>query len=432
MENMRVFVKSYGCSTNQADGETLAGCLAKAGHELASTVTSADVVVYNTCAVKGPTENRIIELLKRIPRSKKLIIAGCLPSIDLERLSAEVQFDGVVGPAAGMRIVDVVDRVLKGEKVIEGGPTHSELPELGLPRCSSSSVVSIVPISYGCLGSCAYCCVVFARGHLRSHSVEEIIQRVKGDLGAGFREFWLTSQDLACYGRDKQTNLANLLKALCVIDGDFRIRAGMMTPDMTMGILEDLLSAFEDDRIFKFVHLPVQSGDDKVLRLMRRHYSVSDFRSVVDAFRTRFHEVTLATDVICGFPGENETNFDRTLRLIEEVKPDITNVSKFFARPKTPAAAMTNSFIPLSEVKRRSASASALAKRIAFEKNQKWKDWSGTILVDEVGKVPGSWVGRNYAYKPITIKEGDNLFGKSLRVHVEEVFPTYLAGRLIR
>src|SRR4030042_446488 len=153
MNQIRVFVKSFGCSTNLADGEVLAGCLAEAGHQLAKSPSEADIIIYNTCAVKGPTENRMIE-------------------ISLE-----------------------------------------SLPALDLPRIRVNRVISIVPINYGCLGSCAYCCVTFARGKLRSYPLEEIVERVKNDLKTGIREFWLTSQDTACYGDDKRTSLAELLDA---------------------------------------------------------------------------------------------------------------------------------------------------------------------------------------------------------------------------
>lgn len=428
-KNMRVFIRSFGCSTNMADGEVLAGCLARAGYELVRSVSSADVVIYNTCAVKGPTENRMIEALKQVSKSKKLIVAGCLSSINPERLRREVKFDGVAGPAAGQSIVGLVGRVLKGEKTRELESVPHDLPELTLPRVPGNPVVSIIPVSYGCLGSCAYCCVVFARGHSRSYGVMDIVRRAKEDFSLGFRELWLTSQDVACYGRDKGTNLVELLKALCAVDGDFRVRVGMMTPNMTMDMLEDLLEAFEDEHIFKFVHLPVQSGDDNVLKSMRRFYSVEEFRKVVDAFRRRFPTLTLATDVICGFPGENDAAFNKTLQLIEQVKPDIVNVSKFFARPKTPAAEMSAHFVPVADIKKRSTAAAALAKKIAFENNQRWVGWKGCVLVDEKGKVPGSWVGRNFAYKPVTIKAAENMMGKNLAVSVEKAFPTYLEGR---
>jgi threonylcarbamoyladenosine tRNA methylthiotransferase CDKAL1 len=429
---MRVLVKSFGCSTNLADGAVLEGCLAQAGYELAGSIASADVIVLNTCAVKGPTENRMIEISKRVPRKKKLIVTGCLPLVNFERLQKEVPFSGVVGPAAGERIVEIVKRVSTGETVIALEKAADGLPNLSLPRVQSSSVTSIVPINYGCLGSCAYCCVVFARGRLRSYDVVDIVERVREDLDSGLREFWITSQDTACYGRDKRTDLAALLQALCGIDGNFRVRVGMMTPNNVLDILEELVQAFQDERIFKFIHLPVQSGDDDVLKRMRRFYCVNDFKRVVEAFRASFPDITLATDVICGFPGETEEAFQGTLRLMEEVRPDVVNVSKFFARPKTAAAKMQKDAVPWSEIKRRSIMASALAKKLSLENNRRLVGWTGEILIDEVGKVPGSWVGRNFAYKPVAVKTTSKLIGKFVPVEIMKAFPTYLLSTIIQ
>ena len=428
---MRVFVESFGCSTNLADGEVLAGCLAGAGYTLVDSVAAADLVVYNTCAVKGPTENRIVEILKMIPANKKLVVAGCLPLINFERLCREVRFDGVVGPAAGDGIVEVVKRVLNGGRIVALEGAVEAKPSLNLPRKRLNPVIGIVPINYGCLGSCAYCCVVFARGRLRSYDIQEIVERVEKDLATGIREFWVTSQDTACYGRDIGTNLAELLDAICDVEGDFRIRVGMMTPNMVLDILDDLIKAFKSEKIFKFIHLPVQSGDDRILERMRRFYSVSDFKKMVDAFRASFPDITLAIDVICGFPSEDEEAFGKTLQLIEEVKPDIVNVSKFFARPKTVATEMREDFVPFPEINRRTGVASHLAKEVAFERNQRWVSWTGGIFVDEVGKVSGSWVGRNFAYKPIAIRGEGNFLGKTLRVNVVRAFSTYLEGVVI-
>jgi MiaB-like tRNA modifying enzyme len=373
----------------------------------------------------------MIELLKRVPKNKKLVVAGCLPLINFERLSAEVRFDGTVGPAAGETIVDVLDRVLKGERVIALRVDMRCKPELGLPRVRLSPVVGIIPINYGCLGSCAYCCVVFARGSLRSYGASDVVERLKEDLAGGLQEFWLTSQDTACYGRDIGADLAELLNTLCSVEGEFKVRVGMMTPNAAVDILKDLIGAFRDERVFKFIHMPVQSGDDEVLRQMRRFHSVDDFKRVVNCFRGSFPEMTLATDVICGFPGESEEAFERTLRLIEEVKPDVVNVSKFFPRPGTSAARMQKDFVPLPEIKRRSTRAGALVRRAAFERNRRWVGWSGEVLFDEVGKVSGSWIGRNFAYKPVVVKSAERLLGKIRCVKVVRAFPTYLEGKIV-
>ena len=430
MNTFRILVKSYGCSANQADGETLAGCLQHAGFTLAENPQSADVIVYNCCAVKGPTENRMIAIVKRAPRGKKVVVAGCLPVISFNRLNRETRFEGVVGPAFGSGIVDVVRRVCLGEKVVALQNALTSKPGLCLPRIRSNPVVSVVPVNYGCLGSCAYCCVLFARGRLRSYGIAEVTERFKADLSAGTREFWITSQDVACYGRDVGVTLAELLKAVCGLQGDFRVRVGMMTLNNVADILDRLVEAFRNEKVFKFLHLPVQSGDDEVLSRMRRFYTVQQFKEIVETFRAAFPDITMATDVIVGFPGENKEAFEHTLRLISEVKPDIVNVSKFFARPGTAAATISKGVIEQAEIKRRSTEMARLAKQVSLKRNQRWVGWTGEILVDEKGKVSGSCVGRNFAYKPVVVKSISNLLGKTLRVKIVEAFQTHLASEI--
>jgi MiaB-like tRNA modifying enzyme len=428
---MRVFIKSYGCSTNLADGEVLAGCLREAGFKLADSASDANLLIFNCCAVKGPTENRMIETLKRVPPEKKLVVAGCLPLISFERLRREVRFDGVVGPAAGRQIVDVVSRVSEGCKVVELEGSLSAKPDFCLPRLRSNPVVSVVPVNYGCLGSCAYCCVVFARGHLRSYSISQVVDRVRKDLAAGAREFWITSQDAACYGRDIGANLATLLKALGDVEGDFRVRVGMMTPNLVIDILDELIDAFANGRVFKFLHLPVQSGDDTVLKRMRRFYGVEDFKQIVKAFRHAFPDVTLATDVICGFPGENREAFEKTIALVNDIKPDIVNISKFFGRPRTAAAEMRDGLVEKAEIKRRSAEMARLTKRISLQRNQRWNGWIGEVLVDEKGKKPDSWIGRNFAYKPVVVRSSKNLLGEILQAKVVKAFQSHLEAETV-
>jgi MiaB/RimO family radical SAM methylthiotransferase len=273
--------------------------------------------------------------------------------------------------------------------------------------------------------------VVFARGHLRSYTVHEIVDRVRKDLSRGLREFWVTSQDIACYGKDQGTSLAELLDALSAIGGDFKIRVGMMTPNVALSILEDLIEAYRSEHVFKFIHLPMQSGDDQTLKRMRRFYSVDDFKRIVRAFRARFPEITLSTDIICGFPSESEEAFEKSLALIREVKPDVVNVSKFFVRPRTLAAAMEKESVPLTEIKRRSRLMADSAREVSLERNRRWLAWAGEILVDEVGKIRGSWVGRNFAYKPIVVKSPDNLLGRTLRVEVTAAFQTHLEAEVV-
>jgi MiaB-like tRNA modifying enzyme len=432
-QDKKVYLQSFGCSSNFAEGELMTGCLAHAGYRIAETADAADVLVYNTCAVKTPTENRMIEILKkaRAAGGKQLVITGCLPLVNYDRVKDEVDFDALLGPAAGDAIVDTVRRVLRKERVVQLDRNLSGKPSLDLPRVPRNPVVSIVPISQGCLGSCSYCCVVLARGRLRSHTPSEIVRRIKLDLDVGAKEIWLTAQDTACYGKDIGVNLAALLSQTCGIKSDFLVRVGMMTPNFALDMMPELVDAFKNHHVFKFLHLPVQSGDEEVLRHMNRFYSVDDFERVVETFRKVIPDLTLATDVIVGFPGESAEAFDHTMQLIADVKPDVVNISKFFPRPRTPAEKMMRR-IAQGETVERSKKMTELTRRITAEKNRAWIGWKGRILVDEIGKQLESFIGRNLAYKPIVVRSSDrSLLGKFISVHVKRTFRTYLEAEII-
>ena len=421
----RVYIKSFGCPTNIADGEVISGCLLKAGYDVVGKPREADVLIYNTCAVKSPTENRMFHILRRVPKDKRLIVTGCLPLINFERLKTEIEFDGVLGPAPGSRIIEAIRMIYQGKKVVV--LKNDSKPSLSLPKIPVNEVVGIIPINYGCLGSCSYCCVLFARGRLRSYKTDEIVGRVKQDLVSGAKEIWLTSQDTACYGRDIETNLVELLGQVCKLERRFFIRVGMMTANHALEILGGLVQAYKDEKVFKFLHLPVQSGDDDVLGHMNRFYSVEDFKRIIQCFRKEIPEITIATDVICGLPGENQEAFKRTTELIEEVQPDVVNISKFFPRPHTPAKEMKQ--LAFGEVKERSKMMAELSRRISLDRNKAWRDWEGIILIDERGR-GASWIGRNLAYKPVVVRSDEFLLGKFLNVRVTGVFPTYLEAEM--
>lgn len=428
---MRIYVQAFGCSSSLADGEVLSGCLAAHGYDLVTSLPEADLVVYNTCAVKGPTENRMISLLKRVPPNTKLVVTGCLPLINEARLRREVRFDGLVGPACGDGIVEVVDQVAQGGPVEQLADSAQTMPALDLPRVRVNPLVGVIPISYGCVGACAYCCVRFARGTLRSYAIPAIVDKVKQDLAGKVREFWLTAQDTAAYGLDRGSDLATLLQRVCAVKGDFLVRVGMMTPSSVLGTLDDLIAAFVHEKVFKFLHLPLQSGDDDVLHEMTRCYSVDDFIMIVERLRKAFPRLTLATDVIVGFPGETEAAFRHTLEVVRVVRPDIVNISKFFPRPGTVAADLTPR-VPRSVVNQRSARLARSTRQIALTRNREWQGWHGETLIDELG-TPGSVVGRNFAYKPIAVREGDvaDLLGRSVVVKVVDAFQSHLLGAVL-
>ena len=422
----KIFVKSYGCASNLVDGEVIRGCLIKEGFSLTREQKEASLLIFNTCAVKTQTENKIINTLKKVPKDKKLIISGCLPLINPERLNKEVKWHGLLGPSPGLEIVEVVEKVIKGEtsSLLKSNPK----PPLSLPRLHTSKTIMTIPICYGCINNCTYCCVHLARGHLRSYTIDDISELVRETVKEGFREIWLTGQDLACYGNDIDTNLVELLKNIVKIKDKFLIRLGMMNPSSLRPILPELVNIFKNRKLFKFLHLPIQSGDSKVLKDMNRLYNPADVKEIVYTFRENLEVFTIATDIIYGFPTESDTAFRNTLNLLSEMRPDIINISRFFPRPKTPL--YNTQSLPLPAINNRSQLLSKLATMITAARNREWLNWEGEVLVDESGFSPNSFIARNFAYKPITIKTGKNLLGKFVKIRVTAHHSTYLEGEL--
>jgi MiaB/RimO family radical SAM methylthiotransferase len=246
---------------------------------------------------------------------------------------------------------------------------------------------------------------------------------VRGAVLNGYREILLTSQDTASYGMDKGSSLPELLKKITSIEGKFRIRVGMMNPATTKRILPELLDAFESDKIYKFLHLPVQSGNDDVLARMRRGYTVDEFLRIVEAFKQRFEDLYLATDIIVGFPGEGREEFEDTCELIEEVKPDKVNLTRFSPMPNTDAARMKQ--VEGREVKMRSRLLSDICRRIGYERNLRYVGRVEEGLVVEEG-LKGGYIVRLPNYKPAILTKAD--LGEFLQVRITGARPTYLLG----
>ncbi len=424
-----VYVENYGCAANKADFEIMLAHILDSGYKISKRLDEADIILVNTCGVKRPTEDRIIWRLRLFSKlNKPLIVSGCLPKINLASiLKAAPNVSAILDPYS----VDKISVALKSAENGERGRIFfSDKPtvKLNQPKIRLNRVIEIIPISEGCLGACSFCCVRFARGRLFSYPASLITDKLRKAVLEGVKEVWLTSQDNGAYGLDIKSNLVELLKECCRVDGKFFIRVGMMNPNHVLKMLPNIISAYRNERIFKFLHLPVQSGDDKVLKMMNRQYTVKDFKTIIESFRNEIPEITIATDVICGFPEESRKAFERTLKLIEDVKPDVVNISKFFLRPGTPAERMKQ--IDTKEVGLRSRMMTKLANRISFERNERWLGWEGEILIDEKG-FGDSWIGRNYTYKPIVIKSRENLFGKFVNVRVIKAHTNYLEAKII-
>ncbi|MBD3309760.1 tRNA (N(6)-L-threonylcarbamoyladenosine(37)-C(2))-methylthiotransferase [Candidatus Woesearchaeota archaeon] len=410
----KIYIKTFGCSLNRSDSEVMAGILKKAGFEIVNKAEDANLVIINSCTVKGPTEKRFFRYLESI--SKPVVIAGCISATDPEKLEGY----SMISPDQLTNIQQVVEETLNSHPVALVAKEKNK--RLGLPVLRKNSLIAIIPIAAGCLGEpCAYCKVKAARGHLVSYPREQILEEVRKAAAEGAKEVWLTAQDSGCWGKNINDSLPKLLEDVCQVKGDFRVRLGMANPDQVKGMITPLIHAFRNSKMFRFLHIPVQSGNDEILQKMRRRYTVEDFRQIVRDFRAHVPGLTIATDIICGFPGETREQFRDSLRLIDETKPDVLNRSRFWPRPKTEAAAMPDQVHP-KETKERSRELSSIFEWIAFERNKLWERWEGYIIIDEKGKKEDgrqSWQGRNYAYKPVVVFSDRDLLWKKIKVKVK-------------
>lgn len=411
-----VYVKSYGCSANTADAEIAKGALQEDGYTLVDTPEEADLNIIVTCVVKTPTEQKVSREIRELEASgKPLIVAGCMPKSMNAKVLELVPTASLVGPDDIERMPEAAQNTLNGNKVvfIEGDPTDRTC----LPRVRSNSLVHIAPISTGCLGNCSYCIVKFARGHLYSFPVESIVTDIRQAVDDGCKEIWITAEDTSTYN-DNDVRLPELLDRITAIDGDFRVRVGMTTPNSLDEVMPGLLESLKNEKMYHFIHIPIQAGNDNILNRMRRKYTVQQFKDVVEKLRAVYPDIGLSTDIICGFPGETEEQFQDSLDLITWLRPDVLNINRFWERPGTDAAEMPGR-LHGRDTKERSRRMTTLWKELAVDVGNKWLGWEGEILLSEDGK-NDTKVGRNYVYKSIAVKT-DKSLGSFVKVKVKKV-----------
>ena len=423
---VRVHVETYGCTRNRADAEMMEAILVSAGYELAETPNEADYVVVNTCAVKDPTEKHMRARIKElIDSGKSVIVTGCLPHVNPEAIDPRVS--GILGVKSIDKIAEAISVAESGGKLVSvEGWRERNLDKLELPRLWKSGVAFVVPISEGCLNACTYCATRFARGVLKSYKPELIVKWVKEAIARGYKEIQLSSEDTGCYGFDIGTNLAELLDEITAIEGEFRVRVGMMNPNHVLKFLDELVEVYRDKKVYKFLHLPVQSGDDDVLRRMGRTYTVEEFEGIVRAFRKKIPDLNLNTDLIVGFPGESDEAFQNTVELVKRIRPDKINVSRYSPRPGTIAARWKQ--LPGWLVKERSRELHRLRLAIAHEINRAYVGRTVEVLVHGPGR-KGGIEGRAFNYKQV-ILDGGNA-GKLGAVRIIWAGSTYLKGTFL-
>jgi len=426
---IKFYLETYGCSLNSADSDIIVGTLANMDSIRVESIDTADLIILNTCGVKEPTEDRIISRLETLAvENTPIIVAGCLPKISLNRIERALpKFAAIIGPQSIESLSDVVPRVLMGEV----GIIHldsNDVSKLKWLESPPNSVICTIPICEGCLGNCAYCAVKFARGAVKSHSKRDIFDIVERCVRSGYKEIRITSQDLGTYGVDIDSNLVELTTMITKIDGPHKFRLGMFNPNLVLDSINELVQVMKSDHFFKFFHIPLQSGSNSILQAMGRKYTLEEWYQIINTVRQTFSDSTIATDIIVGFPGETEQDFELTTDAISKVRPSVVNISKYGDRPGTEASKAQNKVDTLAK-KDRSRRLTILVNEILEENNKSWIGWTGEVLVTEKGS-RGGLMCRNPSYKPIIINDVIEL-GETVTIRIVDAERAHLYGEVI-
>lgn len=421
-EGMKFYFESYGCTMNQGEAKILESILKEKGHDIVGDLEDSDVLVLVTCTVIETTELRMLRRLGEFTKThKSIVVAGCMASVQKEKILAKSPNAMILSPQSLSDIDQIAFRLSKGYAQISHEKTESETE-------TKLKADAIIPIASGCLGSCTYCITRIARGKLRSCPPEFLIESMKKALTEGYREIRLSAQDTSAYGADIKFNLSTLLKKIEELEGDFRVRVGMMNPENVLPILPEIIEGYKDPRIYKFLHLPVQSGSESILNRMGRKYTTNEFLKVVKNFRGAFPGLTLSTDIIVGFPGEGEKEFRESVNLLHKLKPNILNITRFSPRPKTEAMNMDDK-IPSRIAKERSRELTKIHSDISREINKEFVGKKERILITEHGK-NGTMMGRTDTYKPVVVEDEVKVCD-FVDVKITEAKDIYLKGRIL-
>ncbi len=388
---MKFYLENYGCTLNKAQGEMIANSLMSQGNQMVEDVESADSVLLSTCVVIKHTEDKMIRRIDEIKtRGKEVIVSGCLPPTLKE----------------GVRMLDF--SVSRGS----------------LPLLKEGDLSVGIPIAEGCDGGCSFCISRIARGRLKSFDEGRIIESVREVVRRGAKEIRLTALDTGSYGQDTNTSLPKLISKVSEIEGDFAIRVGMMEPENAGSIIDELIAVMKSKKVYRFLHIPFQSGDPLVLRKMGRQYRIERFIEVVKKFRHSFPTGLISTDVIVGFPFETVEGLRATANVVREVGPEILNVTKYSPRPgtaaygwKTPPSNQTAQWSQILNELHRDAVQKSFNRFVGTERE---------VRLMETGKV-GTFLGRDQDYHPVIIKKGK--LGEKRRVKIIASSQFYLIGR---
>ena len=422
-EIMKFYIESYGCTMNQGEGRAMADALMKLGFEETNDPDEAGLLILNSCIVIKATERKMVQRLERLKRTgAPVIVTGCMADVLLDKITKSHGKAIIIRTGKKNQLKELIGTA----QTIRTGSGEGEQSEKTSQRASPTpkSPSFILPISEGCLGHCSYCITRFARGRLNSYEPGELVSCFGEAVQNGAKEIFLTSQDTAIYGQDLGFSLPELLHRLLAVEGRYFIRIGMMNPDSLQKIFQPFFEAFRDRSVYKFLHVPVQSGSDGILERMDRNYTVDQYIKLITQAREK-ETLTLSTDIIVGFPGETEEDFQKSVALIKTIKPDVVNITRFSERPGTEAAGFQGK-VHGRITKERSRVLTKVVDDFKLKNNEGYIGKTCEILITKHGH-HGAALGRNRFYKPVALFE-ELKIGEFYEVEIEEAYGNYLVG----
>lgn len=436
MQKKRVYIETYGCQMNVADSEVVLSILARENYELTNHIEQADVVLVNTCSVRDNAEVRVYGRLgqfKHFKEKNPAVVVGVLGCM-AERLRSKLTdreakgvgqvVDLIVGPDEYRKLPQLLNKAWHGERGIAVQLSRVETYDDVIPL-RTDSISAWLTVMRGCDKFCSFCVVPFTRGRERSRSLKSIVTEVSQLSGRGFREVTLLGQNVNSY-RDGEFDFADLLEVVANVDSRMRVRFTTSHPQDMSGKLVETIA--NHPNICNYIHLPVQSGSDRILELMNRTYNRDHYLQLVKKIKATIPGVCLSTDIIAGFPTETEDDHQRTLDLIEEVQFDGAFMFKYSPREHTPAFAMNDDVS--DEVKtQRVSEIIGVQNQISARKNQDSVGTTVEVIVEGVSKKSSvEWIGRTEGNKTVVFPRGEYQVGDYVRVNVHRTNSATLFG----
>ena len=433
---MKYYITTMGCQLNENDSEKLAGIVEGMGFEKTEKLEEADLVIYNTCCVRENAEERLFGKLGELKKQKEekgtiIAIGGCMmqePAM-LEKIKKSYNYTDIVfGTHTLHKFEEDLKKVLEnGKKVRDVIDIDGEVIE-DLPIKRNDNFKASVTIMYGCNNFCSYCIVPYVRGRERSRAPEKILEEVEMLAKEGYKEITLLGQNVNSYNGRENYKFANLLNDVCKIDGIERVRFISPHPkDFTDDVIEAIAN---NPKIARVLHLPLQSGSSAVLKKMNRKYTKEQYLELVDKIKTRIPDVVLSTDIIVGFPGETEEDFEDTLDVVGKVNYEQVFMFIYSRREGTVADKMENQIPEEIKHKRFDRLKELFDSRVSGN-NQKYIGTTQKILVDGYSKNDKETLtGRTDTNKVVNFKGNEELIGKMINIKITEEHKWYLSGEI--